>query len=171
MNNSNEEFGTIQGFIKEMQKSSLELIQSFPLWMRFNVLASWMENKNDESIDWKKINQILHENTDEYDYNNYPEINTKDQFFKERSYCFDALADLFPYKKCKCKKCNDTFTMNFSEIEYFRERKLNAPKKCIYCRKGIEKPKPVKLVQIKQEKTEQIEKTAIQIALEKAGVI
>ncbi len=159
----------IKRFQDAMRESSREFIEHFPMWMKFNFIANTTADKTDEEIDWNYVNEMLLKNAEDDDYNCFDRINSKEEFKVEYDKIVSAQFDMHPFRRCTCKTCKEPFTLNFSEIEYYKSKELKLPKRCIYCRKGIEKPKPIVEVK-KAEVPEEPVKTAMQIALEKAGI-
>ena len=152
-----------------MGKASLEFVKTFPIWMRCNVLLNWLANIPDEDIDWDTVNECLRAQGDDLDYNIFDRIESKSALLDLRG---DATAaevpELnLPYFKKTCKCCKNDFTLTRKEINFFLKKGLKVPGKCYDCRKGIKKPTS------KVETTVNVDtpaKTAMQIAMEKAGL-
>ena len=70
----------------------------------------------------------------EYDFNCYSRITTPEQFFEARESCIESSVFNLAWQKHICKDCGNTFFMNFSEVEFFRNKELHLPKRCRKCR-------------------------------------
>lgn len=164
-----EEGDPIERLHRAMRASQRDMLEHFPVWMKFNFIANTSYKKEDSEIDWNYVNEMLHKNLAEDDYNCFGRIESKEQFAEEYNKLIDAQLDFAPFRKCVCKQCKDEFTLNFGEIESYQRKGLKLPKRCRYCRKGIEKPKPQPVV-VKKVEEEPPMKTAMELALEKAGI-
>lgn len=159
--------------VKEaLSKASLEFVKTFPVWMRCNYLLnqiSVMSDKEKQNIKWDLINEILNYQNDNFDFNYFDTIDSVDKLLELRGLATTAEIQEFnePYLKRKCKQCGEEFTLTRGEIDSYLNKSLKVPCRCYYCRKNIEKPKPI----IKKEEKEEPVKTAMEIALEKAGLL
>lgn len=131
------------------------------------------EDLDKNQLKW--INKILKhpcKNYNEFDFNIFDEIHSLDELKELQDASNAAEYDIGPKRKEICKKCGNTFYLTKGELDWYRSRDLNVPKKCPYCRKGIERP--VMIYSENENFNESIEeepvKTEMQIALEKAGV-
>ena len=153
-----------------LAKFDTEYVKSFPVWMRCNYLARKMQNLSDEQINWDKVNEILSYQNEDLDFNDFDPVHSVEEFENVRSRAITAEVPEFnePYYKKICKTCGDEFTLTKGEILFFQKKNFKIPSRCYCCRKNIEKPKPI----IPEKKTEEVvvEKTQMQIALEKAGL-
>lgn len=132
--------------MREMfQKAEIETLQKMPMWMRFNYLGNRLsralkDGVTNNGIDWNKLNHLLSDNRDEYDFNYYDRIATLEQFFEARDLCIEGSFLNRIWQKRLCKDCGNTFFMDFSEVEFFRNKELHLPKrrpKCRAKRKGM----------------------------------
>ena len=132
--------------MREMfQKAEIETLQKMPMWMRFNYLGNKLsralkDGVSNNDIDWDKLNHLLSDGRDEYDFNCYDRITTPEQFFEARESCIESSILNLVWQKRLCKDCGNTFFMDFSEVEFFRNKGLYLPKRCPKCRakrKGI----------------------------------
>ena len=57
-----------------------------------------------------------------------------EQFFEARESCIDSSILNLAWQKRLCKDCGNTFFMDFSEVEFFRNKGLYLPKRCPKCR-------------------------------------
>lgn len=151
-----------------MRKTTIEMVKELPVWMRCNFLSHSLVHHKDSEIDWDLVNEILSYQNEDLDFNVFDKISSLDEFAEVRARAVTAEIPEFnaPYYKKTCKVCGDEFTLTRGEINFYQKKNLHIPCKCIYCRKNIEKPKPV--VEVEKEPT--VEKTQMQIALEKAGI-
>jgi len=156
---------------KTLEKIQTETLNTFPIWMKTNVLMNWInEGKlTNEQIDWNYINQVLHTSTQEIkiDYNIFDEISSIEELSELRDNSNEAAyIETVPFYQETCKKCGKTFTLTRNEINFFLNHDLQIPKRCYACRKGIipEKIKPER----NKEEDEKV-KTEMFLALEKAG--
>lgn len=126
--------------MREMfQKAEIETLQKMPMWMRFNYLGNKLaravkDGVSNNDIDWDKLNHLLSDGRDEYDFNCYDYITTPEQFFEAREWCIESSILNLAWQKHICKDCGNKFTMNFSEVEFFRNKELHLPKRCPKCR-------------------------------------
>lgn len=126
--------------IREMfQKTEIETLQKLPMWMRFNYLGYKLARAvNDgvanDDIDWDKLNHLLSDGRDEYDFNCYDRITTPEQFFEARESCIEGSILNGIWQKRFCKDCGSRFFMSYSEVEFFRNKELHLPKRCPECR-------------------------------------
>ena len=132
--------------MREMfQKAEIETLQKMPMWMRFNYLGNKLSRAlnngaTNNDINWDKLNHLLSDNRDEYDFNCYDRIATLEQFFEVRDLCIEGSFLNGIWQKRLCKDCGNVFFMDFSEVEFFRNKELHLPKRCPKCRanrKGI----------------------------------
>ena len=131
------------------------------IWMRCNFILNSTQNYKDEEINWEKVNEILHSKSDIlYDYNIFSEITSREELLLLRENAICASLGYGPFHKKKCKACGNDFYLNFGEIEFFQNKGLKMPCRCIYCRKGIERPKPITTITPKVESEEPV-KTAM----------
>lgn len=121
------------------QETELRVLATFPMWMRFNYIGNKInrllegEHTEDE-IDWDKVNYLLSNNRDEYDFNDYDEIKNVDQFWGARELCIEGGILNGPWQLRVCKDCGKRFTMRFSEVDFYRKKELHLPKRCKECR-------------------------------------
>ena len=126
--------------MREMfQKAEIETLQKMPMWMRFNYLGNKLsralkDGVTNNDIDWDKLNHLLSDNRDEYDFNCYDRIATLEQFFEARDLCIEGSFLNGIWQKHSCKDCRSRFFMSYSEVEFFRNKKLHLPKRCPECR-------------------------------------
>lgn len=154
-------------------------LRTMPVWMKCNFLINQISNfiddmneENDKKINWDVVNEILTDTELDIDFNVFEKIHSIKELEDVRERAIIASVPEFhePYYKKICKKCSETFTLTAGEVNWFNKKGLKIPCKCEYCRKGIEKPKQIIKVENKKEDVEP-EKTAMQLALERAGII
>ena len=171
----NKELKTIRSF----RAVEEETLKKMPLWMKCNYVLNKIYStferigKEDESIiSWEKINSILKNSNDKYQYNLFGFISSISELKDLRMDVLSAelLESGLPYYKSVCKTCKNEFTLSKRELLYFLNRDLKVPCRCYYCRKGIERPVPVVSLPQKEENEEAV-KTEMQIAMEKARII
>lgn len=126
--------------MREMfQKAEIETLQKMPMWMRFNYLGNKLSRAlkdgiSNSDIDWNKLNHLLSDGRDEYDFNYYDHITTPEQFFEARESCIESSILNGIWQKRFCKDCGSKFFMSFSEVDFFRNKGLHLPKRCRKCR-------------------------------------
>ena len=153
-----------------MTAMNKEILIGFPLELRIRSILGMISRMEDKSnLNYDSINEIIHANIGEYDYNILPEVHTVEEI---ENILWDIGNSIFMntnYRKCTCKKCKDDFYLTFGEVEFYQRKEFKMPKMCPYCKKGIEKPKKV---EIKKEEPVIEEKlpTAMEIAMKKAGL-
>lgn len=154
--------------IREVLK---EMIKDSPMWMRFNFITHGIAERKEEEIDWDNVNNILRNNIDKYDFNAFEKITSKQELYNTIFNCNAASMNIGAWYKDTCKECGEEFYMTRGEISFFERKDFNLPKRCKDCRD--KKSKPI------QNKTSQksnivensiVEKTTIQIAMEKVGL-
>lgn len=152
-------------------KAGIEYVKTFPVWMRcnylLNTIANVPEDKRD-NIKWDFVNEVLSAQTESLDFNIFDEIRSIDDLTQLKLDSTIAEIPEFnaPYFRKKCKCCNEEFTLTRGEINSYFKKGLKVPSRCYYCRKNIERPKPIVIEKVKEEPV----KTAMQIAMEKAGI-
>lgn len=126
--------------MREMfQRIEIETLQKMPMWMRFNYLGNKLsralkDGVTNNDIDWDKLNHLLSDGRDEYDFNYYDRITTPEQFFEARELCIGSPILNWVWQKRFCKDCGSKFTMSHSEVEFFKNKELHLPKRCPKCR-------------------------------------
>lgn len=166
---------------KILSEASQEVLKELPIWMKCNVILKDLrdhfietnEDLDENQLNW--INKILKhpcKNHNEFDFNIFDEIHNLDELKDLQDASNAAEYDIGPKRKEICKRCGNAFYLTKGELDWYFSRDLNVPKKCPYCRKGIERP--VMIYPENKNFYESIEeepvKTEMQIALEKAGV-
>lgn len=148
-----------------------DTLKKMPVWMKCNYLLNQIINEDDQNINWGKVNKILRTGSVPYDFNIFHNVYSKTDLLEVRDYAITATmpGSGMEYHKKKCKKCGEYFSLTYEEIDWFQRKNLKVPSTCYYCRKGIEKPKPVKHTNNNPLEEESF-KTAMQMALEKAKV-
>ena len=159
--------------LNEVVKNTLK---GMPVWMKCNFLLNAINQKEEvtidelnQQIDWVKINELLKDSTLDIDYNIFDRISSIEDLEELRVNSTIASVPEMnqPYYIKVCKICGDEFTLTKGEVDWFEKKDLQLPCKCYYCRKKIQKP----ITQVKvEEKEEEPMKTAMQLALEKAGI-
>ena len=135
-----QEFEEVSHKMRELfQEAEIKVLATFPMWMRFNYIGNKInkllqDGHTEDEIDWDKVNYLLSNNRDEYDFNDYDKIKTVDQFLDARELCFEGQILIGPWQLRVCKDCGKKFTMQFSEVEFYRKKKLHLPKRCPECR-------------------------------------
>ena len=116
-------------------------LASFPMWMRFNYLCNMinealMQGNTEADINWDKVNEILTNNRDEYDFNHFKRIDTIAGLVWTRGECLAASMDMECgiWQSHTCKDCGNPFMMNYREVKFYEEHKLHIPKRCKSCR-------------------------------------
>lgn len=170
MNNNINEKSDYEKVQEIFEQHRRQVLKGFPIWMKCNVLLNSIGKMDKKNINWDYVNEILNDSNDELNYNLFDRIETYEQLLDLASDSKIAEVPEFgmPYFKKKCKVCNDEFTLTKGEILSYLKKDLKIPCRCYYCRKGIEKPKPIKQEAI--EKKEEPIKTAFELAFEKAGI-
>ena len=176
-----EDRKTIKNVMKRLNEHAYEYAKNtFPVWMKCNVILNSIPFKQlqeegktlddiSSMIDWDKINTFLKYPSVQYDYNIFDEISSIDELEEVREGAIEAsIIEDMPYHKKTCKQCGEDFTLSMGQINWFNKKGLKMPCRCEFCRKGIERPKPVKIV---AKTVEEPVKTSMQIAMEKAGLI
>lgn len=166
---------------KVLSEASQKALEELPIWMKCNIILKDLRNhfiETNEDLDenqLKWINKILKHPCkyhNEFDFNIFDEIHSLDELKELQDASNAAEYDIGPKRKEICKKCGNAFYLTKGELDWYFSRNLNVPKKCSYCRKGIERP--VMIYPEDENFYESIEeepvKTEMQIALEKAGV-
>ena len=151
------------------KEATISLVKSWPVWMRCNfLLNSISDTKNQSDVNWTFINEVLNFQNDNYDFNLFEKVESIEDLKCVRDDAIVSETPEFnlPYFKKKCKQCGDNFILTRGEIDYFLDKKLNVPNRCKCCRKGIKKEKPKAMENINISS----EKTAMQLAFEKAGI-
>lgn len=135
-----QEFEEVSRKMRELfQESEIKVLATFPMWMRFNYIGNKINKllqsgHTEDEIDWDKVNYMLSNKRDEYDFNNYDKIKNVDQFLDARELCFEGQILIGPWQLRTCKDCRKKFTMQFSEVEFYRKKKLHLPNRCPECR-------------------------------------
>ena len=135
-----QEFEKVSRKTKELfQEAELKALVTISVWMRFNYICNKINKllrggHTDDEVNWDKVNYILSNNRDEYDFNYYDEIKAIDQLCDARELCFESQIFNGLWQLRVCKDCGKTFTMRFSEVEFYRKKKLHLPKRCPECR-------------------------------------
>lgn len=161
----------IQRFQKASKEAGNALVKSMPVWMRCNYLLNMIDRIPEESrdkIDWGYINEVLRAQNENFDFNIFDDVKSIEDLFdvKMRSTTAEIPEFNEPYFKKTCKCCKEEFTLTRGEINSYLKKSLKVPAKCYYCRKNIKKPIPVAKTQVEEQPI----KTAMQIAMEKAGI-
>ena len=128
----------IQEYFAKVQEDAL---LNMPMWMRLNWALNTIGqiyNRHPErvpDIDWDKVNRLLTENVDEYDFNliDAP-IHLLDELCHVQESCIQATVMGGPWQRRTCKDCGRTFLMSYGEAEFFKLKLLHVPKRCPKCR-------------------------------------
>ena len=80
---------------EEFQRVEIETLWKMPMWMRFNYLGNKLsravkDGVANNDIDWDKLNHLLSDGRDEYDFSCYDYITTPEQFFEAREQCIES---------------------------------------------------------------------------------
>lgn len=135
-----QEFEEVSRKVREsFQETEPRMLAAFPMWMRFNYIGNKINNflrsgHTEDEVNWDNVNHILSNNRDEYDFNYYDEIKAINQLRDARELCFESQIFNGPWQLRVCKDCGKTFTMRFSEVEFYRKKELHLPKRCQECR-------------------------------------
>ena len=91
----------------------------------------------EEDIDWEKVNDILLCNINQYDFNIIDPVKSLADLndIQDRINSASLLPGL-PWRRCKCKECKKLFYMCEQEAEFYKNKKLDTPKRCPACRKA-----------------------------------
>ena len=91
----------------------------------------------EEDIDWEKVNDILLCNINQYDFNIIDPVKSLADLndIQDRIDSASLIAGL-PWRRCKCKECKKLFYMCEKEVEFYKNKKLDTPKRCLACRKA-----------------------------------
>ena len=95
---------SVERLHRAMRASQRDMLEHFPVWMKFNFIANTSCEKDDSEIDWNYVNEMLLKNMTDDDYNCFGRIESKEQFLKEYHKLMEAQMGLAPYKKCICKQ-------------------------------------------------------------------
>lgn len=107
-------------------------------YIRWFILRSLRENGATEAdVDWEKVNDILLCNINQYDFNVIDPVKSLADLrdIQDRINSASLLPNL-PWRRCKCKDCKKLFYMNVDEVEFYKRKKLDTPKRCPDCRKA-----------------------------------
>lgn len=107
-------------------------------YIRWFILRSLRENGATEAnVDWEKVNDILLCNINQYDFNVVDPVKSLAdlQDIQDRLNSASLLHDL-PWRRCKCKDCKKLFYMDAGEVDFYKRKKLDIPKRCPDCRKA-----------------------------------
>ena len=161
---------------KKLREAMVNSLKDYSVFMKLNYFIGVVVTISDkENINWEKINKVLKDFIDEYDYNTFlfssKEINSIERLAEIRDDLnISSIGNLGAWRKGICKKCGDEFSLSYDEVMFYKNKKLHLPKRCYFCRKGIPKPKDEQpKINISQETVEC--KTDLEIALEKAGLL
>ena len=102
------------------------------------ILRSLRDNNATEAgIDWEKVNDILLCNINQYDFNVVDPVKSLADLndIQDRINSASLLPNL-PWRRCKCKDCKKLFYMGIDEVDFYRRKKLDTPKRCPDCRKA-----------------------------------
>lgn len=126
---------------KTFAKVQEDALLNMPMWMRLNWALNavgQIYNQRPElvpDIDWDKVNRLLTENVNEYDFNLIDSpIQSLDELCHAREACIQASVLGGPWQRRICKDCGRTFLMDYSEVSFFELNKLRVPKRCPECR-------------------------------------
>lgn len=88
-------------------------------------------------VDWEKVNDILLCNINQYDFNVVDPVKSLADLcdIQDRINSASLLPNL-PWRRCKCKDCKKLFYMDAGEVEFYKRKKLDTPKRCPDCRKA-----------------------------------
>lgn len=91
----------------------------------------------EEDVDWEKVNDILLCNINQYDFNIIDPVKSMADLndIQDRINSASLLPGL-PWRRCKCKECKKLFYMCEQEVEFYKNKKLDTPKRCPACRKA-----------------------------------
>lgn len=182
MPSKKEQEETIAAARAIIQKSLMEAIKKYPTWMRCNLLLNNINagklieeghtvDEINAMVDWEKVNEILSQFSIPYDYNLFGKVSSIEELEAVREGAYTtSIIDDWPSYKQTCKQCGDDFTMSRKEINWFINKGMKVPCRCYHCRKGLQKPKTITIPKQTTKKKEP-EKTSMQIAMEKAGLI
>ena len=142
----------ITAYQKANKDAVFKSIVHLPLIMRINYLLGTFKKYNnsdssdniisevvdmDSITDWNKINEMLKENISHNDYNcGEREVHSVDELNQYRVDIELALQNIQPWITRKCKDCGESFSIFFSEVEYFTNKDMQLPKRCKSCRKN-----------------------------------
>ena len=107
-------------------------------YIRWFILRSLRENGATEAdVDWEKVNDILLCNINQYDFNVIDPVKSLADL-RDIQYRINSASLLpnLPWRRCKCKDCKKLFYMNVDEVEFYKRKKLDTPKRCPDCRKA-----------------------------------
>ena len=91
----------------------------------------------EEDIDWEKVNDILLCNINQYDFNIIDPVKSLADLNDIQDRIDSApLFPGLPWRRCKCKDCKKLFYMGIQEVEFYKKKKLDTPKRCPDCRKA-----------------------------------
>ena len=108
------------------------------------ILRSLRDNNATEAdIDWEKVKDILLCNINQYDFNVIdPVYSLADLYDIQDRLNSASLLPGLPWRRCKCKDCKKLFYMGIDEVDFYRRKKLDTPKRCPDCRKARKAKKP-----------------------------
>ncbi len=169
-----EESDTLKNFHELMATATENAMRNMPMWMRLNYFANTIGNSSDDNINWEKVNKFLMLDIDKTKpyYNMCGKIKNVKQLREAAMDAKMAFVPEFnlPFYHRKCTQCGEDFSLTVGEIKYFEKKGLKVPCRCHYCRKGIERTTGNPIVPKQQKQEEEPVKTAMQIAMEKAGI-
>lgn len=158
-------------FDKAMTTVREAMLTDAPLWQKFNFFVNTIGHLNDNEIDWDKVNKVLSEKLDKYDSNLYTGVafSSKEQLLEASATIIAASCLDGDWYHVKCKECGKEFNLSYNEVQFYKRKELDIPKRCYNCRKGIKKTdNPNTVATVKPEPTVKA-KTAMELAFEKAG--
>lgn len=157
-------------------------LRQMPMWARLKYFANSIGNAPDEAVNWDKVNDALMfeiDKTKPY-YNICGRLSSVKQVREAAAEATVAFMPEFgrPFFRRKCKQCGEDFELTLGEINSYEKKGLHIPGRCYYCRKGIDRKTgnpilsgDVSLNGERLGKKDEPAKTAMQIAMEKAGIV
>ena len=175
--------------IREVQQKMRDMSfkyakENLSFWMKCNLVLNSIpfnemrekgmdDDEINASIDWDKVNELFHHSAVEYDFNLFDSFHSFQEILDYRDQAISAtVIDDLPYHKQTCKQCGKQFTLSYGQINWYERKGLHIPRRCECCRKGVKPNIQSKQVTKQPENKATLpEKTNMQIAFEKAGLI
>lgn len=164
----NKEVEPIQRVSNAIKAMSKAMIVDEPIETRLNYITNGMSGIEDKDVDWKAVNELLTTNVSKYDFNIIEDAVSIRGIYDVRANNIAASLGLGAWQKHRCRECGEDFYMSKGEVDFFEKKSFDLPKRCKCCRSGEKK---LKATTIYTDETKLKEKSTMQIAMEKAGII
>ena len=126
----------VQEWFHEIEVNTLK---KMPLWMRLNFFLNKVgqaikDGHKNEDIKWGYINEMCTANLNQFDYKMYENVDSIEKLDKQRFNLICATEGVGPWQKHRCKDCGKEFYMTYREVQFYKDKGLNLPKRCKECR-------------------------------------